>query len=165
MKQDNYLWGCKKISNELNKTNIDIHYTTVNKIISTFRKQDLIQPNGSWKKFLKMHWDTLFAMDFMMVDTIFGRRLYLLIILELKSRKIAYWKLTENPSRAFVRQKVIDFTYDNDESRNLQARSLMLRFKRILVRSRKYLTALPQFGQKISLIRYSPMELKYGTSI
>ena len=36
MKQDNHLWGCKKISNELKKINIDIHYTTVNKIISTF---------------------------------------------------------------------------------------------------------------------------------
>ncbi len=49
MKQENYLWGCKKIANELKKINIDIHYTTVNRIISTFRKQGLIHPNGSWK--------------------------------------------------------------------------------------------------------------------
>lgn len=33
MKQENYLFGCKKIANELKKINIDIHYTTVNKII------------------------------------------------------------------------------------------------------------------------------------
>jgi putative transposase len=88
MKQENYLWGCKKIANELKKINIDIHYTTVNRIINTFRKQGLIQPNGSWRKFLKLHWDSLLAMDFMTIDTIFGKRLYLLIILELKSRKI-----------------------------------------------------------------------------
>jgi putative transposase len=49
MKQENYLWGCKKISNELKKINIDIHYTTVNRIISTFRKQGLIQPKWNWK--------------------------------------------------------------------------------------------------------------------
>jgi len=55
MKQENYLWGCKKIANELKKINIDIHYTTVSRIISTFRKQGLIQLNGSWKRFLKMH--------------------------------------------------------------------------------------------------------------
>ncbi len=67
MKQDNYLWGCIKIANELKKINIEIHYTTVNRIISTFRKQGLIQPNGSWKRFLKMHWDSLFAMDFMTI--------------------------------------------------------------------------------------------------
>lgn len=119
MKQDNHLWGCKKIANELKKINIDIHYTTVNRIISTFRNQGLIKPNGSWKKFLKIHWESLFAMDFMTVDTLLGKRLYLLIILELKSRKVAYWKLTESPSREFVRQQIIDFTYDNDKSKTL----------------------------------------------
>jgi len=119
MKQDNYLWGCKKIANELKKIHIDIHYTTVNRIISTFRKQGRIQPTGSWKKFLKMHWDSLFAMDFMTIDTLFGKRLYLLIILELKSRRIVKWSLTKNPSREFVRQQIIDFTYNDDESKTL----------------------------------------------
>lgn len=66
-----------------------------------------------------MHWESLFAMDFMTVDTLFGKRLYLLIILELKSRKVAYWKLTENPSREFIRQQLIDFTYDNDSPKTL----------------------------------------------
>jgi putative transposase len=119
MKQDNYLWGCKKIAHELKKINIDIHYTTVNKIISTVRKQGRIQPNGSWKKFLKMHWDSLFAMDFMNIDTLFGKRLYLLIILELKSRRIIKWSLTKYPSREFVRQQVIDVTYDDKDSKIL----------------------------------------------
>jgi len=120
MKQDNYLWGCKKIANELKKINIDIHYTTVNKIIQTFRKQGLLQPNGSWKKFLKMHWNSLFAMDLITIDTLFGKRLYLFIILELKSRKKNIkWNLTEYPSREFVRQQIIDFTYDDEEAKTL----------------------------------------------
>jgi transposase len=29
MKQENYLWGCKRIANELKKINIDLHYTIV----------------------------------------------------------------------------------------------------------------------------------------
>ena len=119
MKQENYLWGCKKIANELKKINIHIHYTTVNKIISTFRKQGLIKPNGSWKKFLKRHWNSLFTMDFMTIDTIFGKRFYLLIIIELKSRKIVSWNLTENPSREFVRQQIIDFTYETSKPMTL----------------------------------------------
>ncbi len=41
MKQENYILECKKIAHELRKLNIYIHYTTVNKIIQTFRKQDL----------------------------------------------------------------------------------------------------------------------------
>lgn len=47
MKKDNPQWGCKKIANEFKKINIKIHYTTVNKIIQTFRKQGKIPPNGS----------------------------------------------------------------------------------------------------------------------
>ncbi len=64
MKNENYLWGCKKISNELRKINI---------------------------------------------DTLLGRRFYLFIILDLKSRKIAKWSLTEYPGREFVKQQIIDF--------------------------------------------------------
>ncbi len=119
MKQENYLWGCIKIADELKKINIDIHYTTVNRIISTFRKQGLIQPNGSWKRFLKMHWDSLYAMDFMTVDTLFGKRFYLLIILELKTRKIIRYDLTGNPCREFVKQRIELFSEDFEEKKTL----------------------------------------------
>lgn len=79
----------------------------------------MLQPNGSWKKFFKMHWDSLFSMELMTIDTLFGKRLYLFIILELKSRKIIKWNLTEYPIREFVRQQIIDFTYDDEEAKTL----------------------------------------------
>ena len=112
MKKDNHLWGCQRIANELKKIGIELHPTTVNKIIQTFRKQGKIQPNGSWSKFLKSHWDSLFGMDFMVIDTIFGKRFYLFIILELKSRKIIRYDLTENPCREFVKQRIELLTED-----------------------------------------------------
>jgi len=74
MKQDNQIWGCHRIADELMKIGIKLHPTTVNKIIQTFRKQGKIQPNGSWMKFLKSYWDSLYGMDFMVIDTIFGKR-------------------------------------------------------------------------------------------
>lgn len=92
MKQDNQLWGCRRISDELRKLNIDVHYTTVNKVLQTFRKNGQLQPSGSWKKFLKAHWQSLFAMDFCTFDTIFGKRLYLLLIMQLKTRKIVKYQ-------------------------------------------------------------------------
>ena len=91
---------------------IDLHPTTVNKIIQTSRKQGKIKPNGSWKRFLKSHWDSLFGMDFMTIDTLLGKRFYLLIILELKSRKIIRCDLTENPCREFVKQRIELFSED-----------------------------------------------------
>jgi len=106
MKLDNQLWGCHRIADELKKVDIDLHPTTINKIIQTFRKQGKIQPIGSWRKFLKSHWESLFSMDFMAIDTLIGKRFYLFIILELKSRKIIRSDLTENTCREFVKQRI-----------------------------------------------------------
>ena len=110
MKQENRLWGCHRIADELNKLGIELNPTTVNKIIQTFRKQGKIQSSGSWKRFLKSHWESLFGMDFMTIDTFFGKRFYFLVILELKSRKIIRYDLTENPCREFVKQRIEIFS-------------------------------------------------------
>ncbi len=117
IKQDNHLWGCHRIADELMKIGIELHPTTVNKIIQTFRKKGKIQPNGSWQKFLKSHWNSLFSMDFMTVDTLFGKRFYLLIILELKSRKIIRYDLTTNPCREFVKQRIELFSGDFEDQK------------------------------------------------
>ena len=119
MKQDNRLWGCRKISDELKKVGIDLHHTTVNRIIQTFRKNGQIKPIGTWKQFLKAHWDSLYGMDFMTIDTLFGKRFYVVIILELKSRRIVKWDITEFPTREFVRQRIIDFSYEYSGKKNL----------------------------------------------
>lgn len=39
MKQDNVLWGCRRIADELQKLHIFIHYTTVNRILQIYRKK------------------------------------------------------------------------------------------------------------------------------
>ena len=119
MKLENQLWGCHRIADELKKLGIDLNPTTVNRIIQTFRKQGKILPSGSWSRFLKTHWNSLFSMDFMTIDTLFGKRFYLLIILELKSRRIVQWNLTETPCREFVKQRIAFFSGDNPERKTL----------------------------------------------
>ena len=108
MKNDNSMWGCRRIADELEKLGIDIHHTTVNKIIQDFRKSGKIAASGSWTRFLKANWDSLYGMDFMTIDTIFGKRFYLLIVLRLSTREIKYWDITENPNKEFVRQRIIE---------------------------------------------------------
>ena len=119
MKQENRLWGCHRIADELNKLGINLNPTTVNRIIQTFRKQGKIQTTGCWKKFLKSHWHSLFGMDFMTIDTLFGKRFYLLIILELKSRRIVRCHLTENPCREFVKQRIELFSEEFPDKKTL----------------------------------------------
>ena len=38
--------------------------------------------------------------------TLFGKRFYLLIILEMRTRRIVRYDLTENPCREFVKQRI-----------------------------------------------------------
>ena len=66
----------------------------------------MIQPNGPWKTFLKSHWDSLFGMDFMIVDTLFCKRFYLFIVLELISRMIIRSDFTDNPCLEFVKPRI-----------------------------------------------------------
>ena len=97
------------------KIGIELHPATVNKIIQTFFKQGKIQPNGSLEKFLKSHWNSLFGMDFMTIDTLFVKRFYLLIIVELKSRKLIRYDLTENPCQEFVKQRIELFAEESKD--------------------------------------------------
>lgn len=76
MKIDNYLWGCKRIQNELEKISIDISRETIRKVIQDYRKSGEVQPNYSWSRFLKSHWQSLFACDFFTVDIFGFKRFY-----------------------------------------------------------------------------------------
>jgi transposase InsO family protein len=58
-------------------------------------------------------------MDFMTIDTLFGKRFNLLIIMELKSRKIVRFDLTEYLIREFVKQRIQLFTEDSSEKKTL----------------------------------------------
>ena len=113
MKNENSLWGCRRIADELVKLRIDIHHTTVNRIIQDFRKKGMIATSGSWSRFLKAHWDSLYGMDFMTIDTIFGKRFYLLIVLKLSTREIVYRDITEHTTKEFVRQRIIEIQDQN----------------------------------------------------
>ncbi len=79
----------------------------------------MIKPTGNLKRFLKSHWNSLYGMDFMTIDTLFGKRFYLLIILELKSRRIIRYDLTENPCREFVKQRIELFSEEFQDKKTL----------------------------------------------
>ncbi len=55
----------------------------------------------------------------MTIDTLFGKRFYLLILLELKTRRIVQWYLTENPCREFVKQRIERFSEDFPDKKTL----------------------------------------------
>jgi len=88
MKINNYLWGCTRIQDELEKISIDVSRETIRKVIQDYRKSGDIKPNYSWSRFLKSHWQSLFACDFFTVDIFGFKRFYVFFIIELKTGKL-----------------------------------------------------------------------------
>ncbi len=109
LKIDHYLWGCRRIQNELEKISIDISRETIRKVIQDYRKSGEIKPNYSWKIFLKSHWQSLFACDFFTVEIFGFKKFYVFFILELHSRRIEHYSITQNPNILFLRNQLSYF--------------------------------------------------------
>jgi len=109
MKNENLIWGVRKIQGELLKLHIQLDYKTIWNILQEFRRQGKVQKSLSWKKFLQMQAKSIYAMDFFTVDTILNKRYYVHFIIHHASRRIVQFAITENTVREFVKQQMIDF--------------------------------------------------------
>ena len=110
MKNSNLNWGTRKIRDELLKLDIDLHRKTIQNIINEFHRRGKIRKSLTWKQFLENHIDSLFAMDYFTVDTVFNRRYYVFFIIAHKTREIVQFAVTPYPVKEFVRQQIIDFS-------------------------------------------------------
>ena len=73
------------------------------------RKDGLIKPTLSWKRFLSTHWNSLFACDFFTATTFGFVTYYVFFVMELKTRKIVQFGITTNPNKLFLRNQLIEF--------------------------------------------------------
>jgi transposase InsO family protein len=110
MKNDNLLWGVKRIQGELLKLDISLSTKTIRKILQAFRRRGKIRKSLTWKKFLETQMQFIHAMDFVTVDTMLGKRFYVFAVICHKTREIVQFAITENPTREFVRQQLMLFS-------------------------------------------------------
>jgi serine/threonine protein kinase len=109
MKNDNLYWGYKKIQGELQKLDINLDKKTIRNILGDFRRRGKIRQSLTWKKFLSLQIQSIYAMDFLTIDTLLNQRLYVFFIIYHQTREIAHVAITRNPCREFVRQQLIEF--------------------------------------------------------
>ncbi len=88
MKNDNLLWGTKRIQGELLKLDIALDTKTIRNILRIFRNKGKIRLSLTWKKFLNAQIHSIYAMDFFTVDTLFNKRFHVFIIIAHKTREI-----------------------------------------------------------------------------
>jgi putative transposase len=120
--RENPGWGYRRIQGELVGLEISLAASTVWAIL----REAGIEPaprrlDSSWTEFLRRQAASILECDFLTVDTLFFKRIYVLFVIELASRRVRLCVVTANPDGAWVTQ---------------QARNLLMRLDDEGVRAR-----------------------------
>ena len=104
--RENPRWGYPRIAGELKGLGIAVSATTVRAWLWSAG----LGPVGkrremTWWEFVQAHRQSLLAVDFFTVETIWLQRLYVLFFIELGSRHVHLAGCTPNPSAAWVIQQ------------------------------------------------------------
>jgi len=99
-------WGYRRIQGELAALGIRLAASTV----WTILKKAEIEPaprrvDPSWTEFLRQQAASILECDFFTVDTLFGKRFYVLFFLEVATRRVHLAGITTNPDGRWVTQQ------------------------------------------------------------
>ena len=106
MARENHLWGAKRIQGELLKLLIKVSKRTIQKYLPKDRRTS----GQTWATFLKNHAKDIWACDFTVVHTLFFRPLYILIFIELETRRIVHASATSSPTDVWTAQQLREAT-------------------------------------------------------
>ncbi len=117
--RENASWGYVRIVGELRKLGIDVSATLVRNVLRAAGVPPAPQRGElDWRSFLRQHAATRLGCDFLTVDTVLLRRLYVLVFISIGSRRIEYVACTSNPDGRWMMQQARNLLMDLDERRH-----------------------------------------------
>jgi putative transposase len=114
--KENPRWGYKRIQGELLKLGRKVSATAIRKLLGCRGLGPAPRRGGTtWRQFLAQQASSMIACDFFTVETIWLKRIYVLVFIELATRRVHLGGCTTNPDGAWVTQQARNFTFDLDE--------------------------------------------------
>jgi len=108
--------GYLRIVGELRKLGLAVSATSVRNILAKAGVPPApLRDSQSWRSFLRAHGESILACDFFTVDTIWLRRLYVLVFLSVGSRRSEYLAYTSSPNTAWMPQQARNLLMDLDD--------------------------------------------------
>jgi transposase len=114
--RENPRWGYLRIVGECRKLGVRVSATSVRMILRRHGLGPAPRRSGpTWTQFLRTQAAGVLACDFLTVETIGLRRLYVLFVIELEHRRVHLAGITAHPTGAWVTQAARNLLTDLDE--------------------------------------------------
>ena len=114
--KENPLWGYRRIHGEMTKLGVTVAPSTVWEILRAAGIDPAPRRTGpTWRQFLHAQAAGILAVDFLHVDTVLLRRLYVLVFIEHGTRRMHVGGVTANPPGEWTVQQARNLALSLDE--------------------------------------------------